>query len=641
MIKNPIYQRELRGAVRDPKIILLVITFLAVLSAVLYFLWPDTGVFSEASGSSKQIFSIFLLSNLALIILLVPALASPSITMERENNSFDLLFTSLLSPGEVLRGKLFSAITMILLVVLISMCVTSVCALCGGFGPTQLLRAYVVIGMAALTYGMVSLAFSAICRSTFSALMLSYVTVAVLAGSTWLPYALLSSLFQMRGFWLTIRSLSPFDALYSQLYPGRYEGTLVSRMSDNPNMTFYIHLFGMAVVFLIALAIFIRYVLTAPKPGTIFRWLTGALVVLLIVLLGVEFSLYKTIEASPPDDMAMQATGGMSPLFTVIAGSAAVDALLVVLIWILFNVSRAKSLHADQFTDMRTAVKRKLTWPFYLIDPLKRKAPIGRLRNPVFVAEMRSKVFARPRFIIWTLFGCIVMSMVMLVIMAWQFAGVRLSNQDLVRSAAVVFQIAIVALLAPAISSGAITDEITSRTFGMLRMTPLSALTVVLGKMKAGFLFVSIFLISSLPVLFSLAYLDLTKEEFNWTSFWRVGVWLAILIATTLAFITAGFCASAYAKTTSSATAISYTFAAVVCIVSFAGVIPGAFEPDVQNIILTVNPAVAALRVTSDSMFAQLSPQIWLHNLAFLLGISLFFILASAVRTWYIFTRRT
>ena len=107
---NPIYQRELRTTVRDPKIVMLVMAFLGILGTVLVFLWPSTGVYSQATDSSKQVFSIFLMSNLALIILLVPALTSPAITSERENNSYTLLFTSLLTPGQILRGKLTSGI---------------------------------------------------------------------------------------------------------------------------------------------------------------------------------------------------------------------------------------------------------------------------------------------------------------------------------------------------------------------------------------------------------------------------------------------------------------------------------------------------------------------------------------------------
>jgi ABC-type transport system involved in multi-copper enzyme maturation permease subunit len=222
-----------------------------------------------------------------------------------------------------------------------------------------------------------------------------------------------------------------------------------------------------------------------------------------------------------------------------------------------------------------------------------------------------------------------------------------------VRWVAVVFQLGIVAILAPAISSGSITDEVTSRTFLMLRMTPLSALTVVLGKLKAAFLYVSIFLVSSLPVLLALIFLepsttaDQAKPQGTliwlatvWdTGGWRVTACLAIMLVTTITFIAAGFCASAWSKTTSTATAISYGFAGIITIVTLAAMIPGAFSQPVTEAMLTLNPMVAALRVTSDELFGNLSPQVWVHNLVLMGSLAVGLIVLSAARVYYIFTR--
>ena len=193
---NPIFAREVKAASRDPKVIGLIIAFLAMLSSILIFLWPSSGVFSLASDKSMEIFTIFLMSNLALIILLVPALTSPSLTTERENNSFDLIKTSLMTPGEMLRGKLMASLALIIVVVLVSMPIGALCSLSGGIGPSLLLRAYAVITMAAITYGILGLALSALCRRTFTALMASYLAVALLAGGTWLPYSLLGRVLQ-------------------------------------------------------------------------------------------------------------------------------------------------------------------------------------------------------------------------------------------------------------------------------------------------------------------------------------------------------------------------------------------------------------------------------------------------------------
>lgn len=640
MFQNPIFHREIKTSLRDWKIIVLILGFLFLLGNILLFLWPATGVFSMASDSSMQIFTIFLMSNLALIILLVPALTSPSITTERENNSFDLLFTSLLTPGEILRGKLAAAITMILMVVIVSTPVAALCALSGGIGPALLMRAYAVIVMSALTYGILGLALSALCRRTFTALVLSYLGVAFLAGATWLPYSLMGRLYKLRGLWLFIRALSPFDAMYSLIFPERYALSQLSRLSTDPLFTFHIHMVGMAILLCFFLFVFCKYVLSAPKPGSVYNWIALALCLLIIPLAVIEVYVLKLVFAPGASIEAMGALGslmdGQDPHFAgkVAAMCVAADTLWILVIYSMFVMAKTEGeKYHDQFSDTQTMVKRKLSWPFYLIDPLKRRKLIGRFRNPVYVAELRSKIFGKPKFIIRALAACIITSLLLLLLVCFQYATAL--RPDTVRWAAVLFQIGIVAILAPAISSGSITDEVTSRTMLMLRMTPLSAMSVVYGKLKAAFLYVSIFLISSMPVLLSLAYLEVQEN------YWRIGAWCAVLVLSTVSFITAGLCASAWCKTTSVATAVSYCFSAFLCIVTFGAQLPGAFTLKTRQLLLTFNPIVAALRITSDTLFSDMPPNLWIHNLVFLGSISVAFIFFAAIRVYYLFNYRT
>ncbi len=701
MFLNPIYQREIKVSVRDPKIILLVLAFLGILGMAIVFLWPSTGVYSQATASSMQVFAIFLMSNLALIILLVPALTSPSITSERENNSYSLLFTSLLTPGQILRGKLMSSITMILLVIVVSMPVSALCALSGGIGMALLIRAFSVILMAALTYGVMGLAVSAVCRSTFTALIVTYVMVAFFAGCTWLPYYLfrVEALIVPR---LVIRCLSPFDALWSILYSGRYALTQETILFQNPNAFYYIHILGNGIILSICLAIFCKYVVSAPKPATIYRGIAGVVGFLLLLLLAGVGYFAKVVFGDPKAMTRAMGTDVLNPYLIMILGGLISLVMVMIIVKLLKKSSVAKTSDDDDNpqrtrSNPQTLKKRgmklvtamvgfvgggfilwrviqrvtrspvpqaagttKTTWPLHyeiggiialgilllilrwflgsLLGAGGKHRPIGRFRNPVFVAEMRSKIFAKPVFLVYGLVTCISISMILLIITCLNFA--EWLTPDKVRLTAIVFQVGVVAILAPSISSGSITDELTSRTFKMLRMTPIPATRVVLGKLKASFVYVSVFLVSSLPVLLSLVYLDYSSEM-TISSFWRVGAWFAILVVTTVLFITAGFFASAFSKSTSVATAISYCFAAFICIVTLAALIPDALPAKIQTILLTINPVVAALRLMSDDLFGQLPDDVWIHNLGALGGTALFFIIASSIRTYRIFTRRS
>ena len=185
-------------------------------------------------------------------------------------------------------------------------------------------------------------------------------------------------------------------------------------------------------------------------------------------------------------------------------------------------------------------------------------------------------------------------------------------------------------------------------------MTPLSSITIVLGKLKSSFVYVSIFLVSSLPVLLSLFVLEFDNQQgFSLASLldieqlkillplmWRLGVWIAILFTTTVCFVTAGFFMSSISKSTSMATTFSYCFAALTTIVTLVALIPNALPDALRVKVLTINPLVAALRVTSDEMFPDLPADIWKHNLYLFAGLSLFFIIASSIRVYFILSKR-
>ncbi|OGV71851.1 MAG: hypothetical protein A3K19_01135 [Lentisphaerae bacterium RIFOXYB12_FULL_65_16] len=555
---NPIFLREFRTNARCRKTLVMTLVLIVSLALLILVLWPRTGIFSQFN--TDEIFSVFLNLNLALIILLVPAFVSTTITIERENQSFDLLSTSLLTPSEIMFGKLFSSLAITFLVVIVSTPVTSVCALSGGISIPRLARAYSVILLATLTYGLLGLAISSLCYRSFTALVITYLGLMVLAGATWLPSVLLPHLVGLRPVWQALRSLSPFEALFALNHPERYEQA-VQGFSAETVFTFYV--VGMVVLSLVFFGVFCKHVLLPPP-------------------------------SKPPKLQHM-------------------------------------------YTDTRTMVRRKLMFPFYLIDPLRRKRPIPRWRNPVFVAEIRSRIFGKPKFILRSLATCMVISLVLLTLVAMQFAT-QLSP-DMVRLVAIIFQVGVVAFFAPAVCSGSITDERTSGTLILLRMTRVSALKVVIGKIKAGLLYVLMFLASSLPVLWALTYLEAQA------SYWRIGAWMGILVLTTMVFVVAGLCASTITESTAAATAVSYVFSGIVCLGTLGVLLLGSrIGPELQTFVLTFNPLVAALQITSDTWFGDLPKlfgnRLWQNSLMALGGITLVLTMITALRVRYIFNHR-
>ena len=584
---NPIFSREFTGIARARKTSFIIALYLLMLAGLLLILWPSGGVQSVVTANAKKIFSIFFSVNLALLLLMIPAFSSGAITSERENGTYPALFTTLLTPWDILIGKLGASAAMIVIMTLLSMPMAAVCALAGGMDALFMVKIMAILLAAAVTYGILGLVCSSVCAHTAGAVLLNYVLILLLTGATWLPSALLSNLLpELNGLFQTIRSISPFDAMLYMLYPDAYRFTMVT---DGASLSpFTVYLISSAVLCLLGLLIF--------------RWKIGQ---------------------------------------AEIAGH---------------------KIKGKVYADAKKALKRKLTFPFYLLDPLKRKKPIGRFSNPVFVAELRSKLFANSNFVIRTVSAIFIISLLILTLLAFQL------GEDIhagsVRAAAIVFQIGIVALLAPGISSGLITDEITAGTFDALRMTPVSPFTVIIGKLRATFFYALIFLVSSIFILLAMAYLEpascfpeisvtdpdyfpqlwkkITTEE-GWLAtfcetYRTIGIWLVILLLSSTVFLSTGLFCSAFFRSTPRATAAAYAITGIICLVTLIPIpLAEKFSHGMSFFLLSFNPIAAAMQITSNAFTNY--PSLWIRNIVTLLVLNLVFLAAAIGRVYYLFRK--
>lgn len=589
IFSNPIIKREFCSSSRSLKANFLLWSYLLLLSSVLLLLWPGGGIHSVASASGRNLFALFFSTNLTLLILLVPAFSASSITFERENNTFASLFTTLLSPFEIMWGKLIASISILIFLVLFSLPISSTCALTGGISMIFMIKVNVLLLAAAVSYGLVGLACSALCARSNTAIIMNYVLIMLFAGVTWFPSVLLGNLLSnFKGILQIIRSFSPYDALFFLLYPESY------RMSTTTTAS------------------------TTINPFVVFLIFSGVLSVVAFIIFSRN----------------------------------------------LFSQGSKKSTVSDHLysdEDSKKTIKRKLSWPFYLIDPLKRKKNIKKWSNPVFVAEMRSKLFANPKFVLRIIATIFIMSLTILVLVATQYA--KTFSADTVRMVAIVFQIGVVAMLAPSVSSGLITDEITTGTFTALRLTQLTPVKVVGGKLKATFFYALIFIISSFFIIFAMAYLEnqnvfpedgsffsgeywgeiIKRSKVDgwyaevWNTYRRIVIWIVILLLSTITFLTGGLFASSFSKTTGVATAIGYSIVAIICLVSFAPIVLGAkLAHGISLFILAINPIAAAVQITSGNAF-QAYQGLWKYNILALCILTTFFLVASTARTWYLF----
>ena len=188
---NPVLSRELLVNLRSNRSFLLQLGYIVLLGAAVYFRWPDgVGTARRVGPEQAQLlFELFFLGQFFLVALVAPTFASGSITGEKERKTYEMLLASPLEPMTILVGKLLSSLSFLILLIISSLPLMILCYLLGGILLSEVVRAYLVLILAAGTFGLLSVACSSFFSRTSSALVVSYLVVLPLAllcvGMTW------------------------------------------------------------------------------------------------------------------------------------------------------------------------------------------------------------------------------------------------------------------------------------------------------------------------------------------------------------------------------------------------------------------------------------------------------------------------
>jgi len=173
---NPVLTRELLVTLRSPRAFVLQLLYVSVLGALVYFYWPagEDGARHVSPGVARRLFDIFFLGQFFLVSLMAPTFAAGSITGEKERKTYEMLLASPLRPGTILVGKLLSSLSYLVILILSSLPLMILCYLLGGLLLSEITRSYLVLILAAGTFGLLSVACSSYFRRTSSALVVSY-----------------------------------------------------------------------------------------------------------------------------------------------------------------------------------------------------------------------------------------------------------------------------------------------------------------------------------------------------------------------------------------------------------------------------------------------------------------------------------
>ncbi|MDI6716869.1 MAG: ABC transporter permease [Actinomycetota bacterium] len=193
-----VVSKELRSQMRGGRAFAL---FGAYLLLLIGFEWSIAKVFlinSERMGAEAyklgfMLFTTLSLFQLLLISFITPSFTAGAISHEKEQQTFDLLIVSEISPISVILGKLVSSLGYVFLLIIASVPVMSTVFLFGSVSPGDFLATFLILIITTVTFGSIGIFFSSLVKKTQVATALTYGTVLFLLVATLIGSSLIST----------------------------------------------------------------------------------------------------------------------------------------------------------------------------------------------------------------------------------------------------------------------------------------------------------------------------------------------------------------------------------------------------------------------------------------------------------------
>ncbi len=144
-VANPVFMVEMRRWMRGSRPVLLITSYLLLLFVVVATVVGGMSAQRYFSGGQpvlahigERVVNALFMLQLGALFLVTPAMTATAIPREREHRTFGFLRTTLLSPGDIVTGKVLAAVAFNLILMLVALPFYSVVFLTGGLSPLQL-----------------------------------------------------------------------------------------------------------------------------------------------------------------------------------------------------------------------------------------------------------------------------------------------------------------------------------------------------------------------------------------------------------------------------------------------------------------------------------------------------------------------
>lgn len=235
MKSNPVYKREMTVRSRSYRMPLIIMVFNGILAVVallnMYSAVAQVRISASIQYSSfLQLYGFVATLEFLLLMFIMPALTSGSISGERERQTLELLFTTKMTSKDIVVGKLLSALSQLLVLVVSSFPVLLLTFVYGSVDFTDLGLLFLCFVVVACFCGGIGIFFSSLMRrSTFSNVC-TYGCLLLVVIGTYMLNLFLLNLSRMR--------INNMVIQFGQTRPAADSGAAVYLLLLNPLATF-------------------------------------------------------------------------------------------------------------------------------------------------------------------------------------------------------------------------------------------------------------------------------------------------------------------------------------------------------------------------------------------------------------------
>ena len=199
--QNPVILKEMRSRMRGGKAFILMTVYLILVSGMvglIFFIFASSNQYSGTAMLNqvlgKTVFGVVVGMEMIMISFIAPALTAGAISAEREHQTYDILRTTLLSSRALVDGKLISALSFLLILLIITIPVQSLAFLFGGVSIEEVLLSLLILFFTAIAFSLIGLFISSFMRNTLASTVVSYIlTSMILFGIPIFIYSMLLS----------------------------------------------------------------------------------------------------------------------------------------------------------------------------------------------------------------------------------------------------------------------------------------------------------------------------------------------------------------------------------------------------------------------------------------------------------------